>query len=135
MGVLPPLMQNAIRAWFRGTTFPTVVAGQLWVALHTTTPTGDTGGAEVSGGAYARVALSVSTAFADNGAGRLTNASDITFPTASADWGTVVGWSLVSAATGGVRRAMGSLQDPQVIASGKVFKIAAGEFDLDFTAV
>jgi len=76
----------------------------LYAALFTTLPLDDgTGGVEVSGTGYARVALSSSTfSLASGGApATTTNASAITFPVAGASWGTVVGVGFFDAPTGG----------------------------------
>ena len=80
-----------------------------YIALFTTAPTDDTGtgAVEVSGGAYARVATTQGTsgtwAAASSGTDPTTeaNALAITFPTASANWGTVVAFGMYDAATGG----------------------------------
>lgn len=62
-----------------------------------------TGFTEVSGGGYARVATASGTWNASSGSApsTISNASAITFPEASADWGTIVGFGLYDASTGG----------------------------------
>jgi hypothetical protein len=74
----------------------------VYVALFTT-PVSDTGvGTEVSGGGYARVAVANTTASWTTAAnGQKSNAVAITFPKATANWGTVVAWAIFDAATGG----------------------------------
>lgn len=77
-----------------------------YVALFTTAPTDDTGAGavEVSGGSYARVATSSSTwnaASTGTDPTTITNAAAISFPTATANWGTVVAAALYDAATAG----------------------------------
>jgi hypothetical protein len=135
MPVLPPNMQSLLRGWFRGTAnFPNAPV-QLWLALHTTAPTGDSGGAEVSGGGYARLPITVGSGFADYGAGAFTNAIALTFPAATADWGSVVGWSLMSALTAGTRRAFGRFGTTVPVTTGKVLTIDPGALVVDFTAV
>jgi hypothetical protein len=80
-----------------------------YIALFTTAPTDDTGtgAVEVSGGAYARVATTQGTTGTWAAASTTTdptteaNALAITFPTATANWGTVVAFGMYDAATGG----------------------------------
>jgi hypothetical protein len=59
------------------------------VALYTTTPTDSSAGTEVTGGAYARQAVS----FTRSGTSptQVANSAQIEFPTATANWGTVAG--------------------------------------------
>lgn len=83
-----------------------------WVALFTALPTSDagTGGTEVTGGSYARVTTSGSTWNAPSASvgtepsvvpAFTSNASTITFATATASWGTVIGFGLYDAITTG----------------------------------
>lgn len=75
-----------------------------YVGLYTTMPTSDagTGSTEVSGGSYARVALSgLLNAASGSAPSQISNASAIIFPTATANWGTVVGFGIFDAASAG----------------------------------
>ena len=74
-------------------TMPTV-----YVALFTAAPSDAGGGTEVSGGSYARVATSGATWAAASG-GAASNAAAISFPTASASWGTVTHYATFDAAS------------------------------------
>ena len=67
-------------------TFPSTI----YLALFTSDPTdtGDVSG-EVSGGDYARMSLSGIFSTASGTTGTSTNTSIITFPTATASWGTI----------------------------------------------
>jgi hypothetical protein len=62
-----------------------------------------TGFTEVTGGAYARVATAATDWNNATGSAPslITNANPLVFPTASAAWGTVIGFGLYDAATGG----------------------------------
>jgi hypothetical protein len=77
-------------------------ATNLYVAFFTTAPAEDgTGGVEVSGGAYARVAVANNSTNWSYSAGTVTNLTQIIFPTATADWGTILRVVLMSASTSG----------------------------------
>jgi hypothetical protein len=75
-----------------------LAVANVYVALVTTLPGEDaTGGVEVSGGGYARTALT----FNAPSAGSMSSAADVVFPQATAGWGTVVGFGLYDASSGG----------------------------------
>jgi hypothetical protein len=98
-----------------------------YVALFTTDPTDAGTGTEVSGGSYARVLVN------ENGGGspawdlavvdgigyKVDNANDITFPTATAAWGTV-----------GNLLHHTILDSSQVVGDGGIFKFLAGALEL-----
>jgi len=116
-------MENKIIEVMRATTFTTAAA---YVALYTVTPTDAGGGTEVTGGSYARQLAGLSVA----SGGASSNAADITFPTATADWGTVVACALFDAATVGNMYMWSALDASKVVASGDTFKINAGDLDV-----
>lgn len=103
-----------------GDTPPTVPA-TWYVALFTVTPNKNGGGTEVSGGSYARVAVTNDTTNwpnADNQ--RKSNGLEIEFATASANWGTVVAAAIVDTASGAFTQGFfGSLTSPVIINSGQ----------------
>jgi len=75
-------------------TAPTIV----YVALYTVAPTDAGGGTEVTGGAYARVAVTNNITNWPAAAGGLkSNGTEIVFPTATASWGTVVAFAVLDA--------------------------------------
>jgi hypothetical protein len=96
---------------FRGQayTFPST----LYIGLLTATPSDAGGGTEVSGNAYARVAVTNSlanwagtqgaaTTVASTGTtGTTSNNASVTFPTPTATWGTVTSFGIWDAATAG----------------------------------
>ena len=113
-------------------TFPSTV----YVALLTTNPTDDTGTAlvEVSGGAYARQAIVGSSGWSSiapvsGGSGttpeQMSNSAVITFPTPSANWGTITGIALYDASTAGNLLYWASITS-QVINTGVVASFAIG---------
>lgn len=70
--------------------------------LYTVAPTDAGGGTEVTGGSYARVAVTNNaTNFPAATAGLKRNGTVITWPTASASWGTVVAVGVFDAASAG----------------------------------
>lgn len=79
-------------------TMPTV-----WVGLFTAVPTDAGGGTEVTGGSYARVATVGGNwnAAAGSAPASTSNSATLTFPTATADWTTVVAFGLFDASTAG----------------------------------
>ena len=93
-------------------------ASSVYVSLHTADP-GDTGASEVSGGSYARAAVSRADASwnapATSGSGKaITNAGAIAFPTATADWGTVTHVGFWDAASAGTFIAGGALTSDSI---------------------
>jgi len=89
---------------FRDGTYAKPVS--LHMGLFTTMPTTDAGddGVEIAGASYARVSYGPSdSAWAEpvGGNGEFYNIFSIVFPTPAEDWGTVLGWGLFDAATGG----------------------------------
>jgi hypothetical protein len=109
-------------------------ATQLYVALFTASagletnlPTG-----EEAGGAYARVLSTFTTATA----GTSENGADITFATATGDWGTVSHVAIVDHATNvtwgtNVNVLMwGTLTATKAVGTGDIFKIPAGDLDI-----
>lgn len=106
----------------RGVAFPTLGAS-VHVALFTAAPTDAGGGTEVSGGAYARVAVSRATGSwavpADNaGSQRTSNSAAVTFPTPTANWGTVTHVGIFDAATAGNLLYWGALGTSRTVNNG-----------------
>ena len=106
-------------------TMPTV-----YVALSTADPTDDASGiAEPSGNAYARVATEGATWNASSG-GASSNASAITFPTATGSWGTITHFALYDASTSGNMIAHGALSTSKAVATNDTPEFKAGELDV-----
>jgi hypothetical protein len=74
-----------------------------YVALFTAAPNEAGSGTEVSGGSYARKQTAAAdwNAAAGSGPASNSNANDLQFPAATADWGDVVAWALFDAASSG----------------------------------
>lgn len=121
---------------FRNTAPPTPPTS-LYVALFTVTPASSgAGGTEVTGGSYARVAVTTGTSGSGAGSGwtdptatnSSTNVADTVFPTATAPWGTVVSAGLYDAPTGGNLYDIGLPPGSTVISTGATPRIPAGQW-------
>lgn len=117
---------------FRGQAFtpPSTIYLALFTAetgLESDNPT-----AEVSGGAYARQAITLTAA----SGGASTNSGAITFPTATADWGTVTHGAIVdhvSNTNWGTDvhvLSWSPLDVSKTVNNGDTFEVADGELDL-----
>lgn len=108
--------------------------GTIYVAAFTASPGDDDSGTEVSGGSYARVAVTNNaTNFPAASGGAKSNANAITFPTASADWGTVTSIGLYDASTSGNLLGWDDLGTSQSVPTGVTLSIAAGDLDISLT--
>lgn len=113
---------------FRNRSFS--VPTTIYVALFTAAPSDSGGGTEVSGGSYARVQVGPSdaawqstqgttTAVASSGTGGNTsNGSTITFPTPTANWGTVTSFGIFDASTAGNLLIWGNLTASKSVNNG-----------------
>jgi len=102
----------------------------VYVALFTadTGLEADTGWAatEVSGGSYARQLAGLTAA----SGGASSNAADITFPQATADWGLISHCALMDAITAGHVLMWTALDASKQVNNGDTFKINAGDLDV-----
>lgn len=138
--------ENSMIDWLmRGQTLTPPATG--YIALFTTCPndTYPTVGAEVSGGSYARVSYAASLAnwagtqsagstVASSGTGGTTsNNNAVTFPAATADWGTVNCVGYMSASSGGTLIWYTALTAARSITNGSTasFAAAALSFQID----
>jgi hypothetical protein len=117
--------ENTVLDWLLTTdaaTRPT----SWYVGLFTSDPT-ETGaaGTEVSGGSYARTAVTFS--ITDNAA---TNSAAVEFPEATATWGTITHIGVMDASSAGNMIVHAALTSSKAIASGDVFRINAGDLDI-----
>ena len=100
----------------------------LYVALYTVAPSDTGGGTEVSGGAYARQ----TGTFTVSGTNPTTasNTAAIEYPTATANYGTVVAVGILDASSSGNLLAYSTLDSSKVVSSGDVFRFNAGDLDI-----
>jgi hypothetical protein len=98
----------------------------VYVAIYTTSPTPTSAGVEVSGGSYARQAVTWTSA----SEGVVSNVADILFPTASATWGTIVAWGIVDNVSGGNLLYYGALGAPRTVLASTQVSFPAGQLQI-----
>ena len=155
MAALSDFAENKLVDWFfraqaLGITGATAAAGTgpatLYIGLLTVGASDAGGGTEVSGGSYARVAVtSALTAWAGTQAALSTTASTgvsgttsnnnvLTYPAPTATWGLVVAYAAYDAAAGGNPIFYGTLQSSRQINSGdpaSTFPASSLTFQMD----
>lgn len=160
MAALSDRLENCLIDWlFRaqapanatnGITGASATAGSgpatLWVGLFTATPSDTGGGTEVSGGSYARVAITsslanwagtqaaASTTASTGTSGTTSNNAAITFPAPSANWNTITSFGIFDAVSGGNLLVWGALTTSKTVNNGDAapaFAAAALSIQLD----
>lgn len=121
-------LENAlINATLRATTYTSPAT--VYVSLWTSNPNDDGSGTEVSGGSYARTAVT----FGAPSNGVSLNNADVVFPTATATWGTV-GWiGINDALSGGNLLYHTALDVAKTIDNGDIFKIETGNLSVQLS--
>ena len=121
MAEISNYLENAlINGTLRATTFTAPAA--VYVSLHTADPTDDGSGTEVSGGSYVRQAAT----FGAPSNGASTTTADITYPQATASYGTVTHIGIFDALTTGNLLYHSPLNTSKTIDTGDIFKITSG---------
>lgn len=118
---------------FRGVAY--TAPATLYIALLTAAPSDAGGGTEVSGGAYARAAVTANTTnwtAASTTNGLTDNAGAITFAQATANWGTVTHVAIYDAASAGNLLFWFPLTASQAVNSGQTASFAAGALSVTF---
>jgi len=155
MAAMSDVLENKLIDWFFrgqaiGLTGASAAAGSgptsLYVALYTVNPTDTAGGTEVTGGSYARVAITsslanwsgtqsaASTTVSTGTTGTTSNNAAITFPAPTANWGVVTGFAIFDAVTGGNMLVWGALTTSKTVNNGDAapsFAAAALSFQID----
>jgi len=101
------------------------LGGTVYLALYTVAPTASSAGTEVSGGSYARQSFTFNTA----ASGVKTSSATINFPTATAAWGTIVAWAVMSASSGGTQKTFKTITSVTVN-NGDQITIPAGNISV-----
>jgi len=118
-------LENAlINATLRNTAYTS--PSTVYVGLFTSDPTDAGSGTEVSGGSYARVAVT----FGAPSNGASTNSAAVEFPQATGDWGTITHIGILDASSSGNLLYHTALDNSKVIQTGDIFKIATGNLSV-----
>ena len=113
---------------FGGTAY--TAPSTLYVALFTVSPGDDgTGGTEVSGGAYARQTATFTVSGSSPTVAQ--NSAAIEYPTATADYGTVVACGIYDASSSGNLLAYANLTASKVVSTGDIFRFNSSELDIE----
>jgi hypothetical protein len=115
---------------------PGVLALALTTVLPAATDTGALTGKEVTGAGYTRLSGSGLTNPSNSNwsstGGITSNVQTLTFPSASADWSTIVGIVITDNATAGAGNALffGSLSSPKVVSAGDTFQFNTSQLTI-----
>lgn len=118
-----------LNAVFRNTSYTSPAT--VYLALYTSNPTDADTGTEVSGGSYVRQAVTFSAPSQVGGKATILNSSDITFPVATADWGTITHIGLRDASTSGNLLYYGAITNPRSILTNDRLKVLANDLTID----
>lgn len=129
MSSMTDYLENKIIDWFiRGQAY--TPSGTVYIGLLTAAPSDSAAGTEVTGGSYARVAVTCSmsnfagtqgagtTAASSGSGGTTSNNGAITFPAPTANWGTVTHMGIYDAPTGGNLLIYAALATSKTVNSG-----------------
>ena len=144
MAALTDYLENKIIDWLLRAQSYTPPA-TLYVGLLTAAPSDSSAGTEVSGGSYARVAVTAATPSWNNTQGNTTgastgtdgtteNAATVTFPAPTANWGSVTHFGIYDASTSGNLLIQAALTTAKTINNGDAapsFAIGALTFQVD----
>lgn len=105
--------------------------GTVYISLYTVTPSDTGGGTEVTGGSYARVSMTNNlTNWPAASGGAKANGTAITYPQATADWGTVVAFGIQDASTSGNLLYWGAVSPSKAVSNGDTAAFAIGDLDI-----
>lgn len=104
----------------------------VYIGLFTAAPSDSGGGTEVTGGSYARAAVTNDATKWDLIAGNIENQDAITYATATANWGTVTHFGIFDAASGGNLLWHGALTSSSTVNNGGTYRIAVGDISITF---
>jgi len=127
MSEMSDYLENALlNGTLRGTTY--TAPATVYVALFTSDPTDAGTGTQVSGGSYARTAVTFNAPAGTGGS--ITNNANVQFPQATASWGVVTHIGIFDALTGGNMLYYTPLDIAKTIDSGDIFIIASGSLSV-----
>jgi len=118
---------------FGGT--PYTAPSTYYCGILSVTPTDSASGTEITGGSYARQAISWTVT--GGGTAQSASSASLTFPAATTDWGTAVSAGIYDALTGGNLIAFETLTladfttaNPKTINSGDIFQVDSGNMKI-----
>lgn len=118
--------ETSTLTWLLTTGSPSPARPTAWyVGLFTAAPSDTGGGTEVSGGSYAREAVT----FTVSGDTASNNAA-IEFATATGSWGTITHVAVFDASTSGNMICYAALSASKTIETGDVFRLPSGDLDV-----
>lgn len=124
MPILASHAAQILNKEFGGTNYTTEIT--FYVGLRA-------GGTELTGGSYARVAVTNNTTnFAAVAANIKVNSVAITFPQATTDWATADEVALYIASSGGTPKYTGTLDNTVAVKTGQTRSFAAGDLKIKF---
>lgn len=123
--------QQYLNHRFKGAALGTTPA-TWYLGLMTASAGESTAGTEATGGSYARqgIANANFTAPTVGEPTTIDNSAIVTFPTATADWGTILAATVNDAVTAGNKVYFGTLTASKVVANGDTFKFNANQFKI-----
>ena len=127
-------MSNALEVALLNATLrniPYTSPSTVYLALYTNDPTDADLGTEVSGGGYVRQVVTFGVPVQVDGNGTSTNTIVVTFPIATANWGTITHFGIRSAATGGTLLFHGPINSPRSILSDDQLRFSIGDIEVD----
>jgi len=128
MAEMSNYLENAlINATLRNTSYTSPTT--TYLALYTSDPTDADTGTEISGGSYARQAIT----FGAPANGTSTNSAAVEFPQATADWGIISHVAIRDAVTSGNLLFHTALDASKTINNGDVFKITTGNLSVQLS--
>lgn len=125
MSALSNYLENVVLDHTLGTS-STAAPASVYLALFTDNPTDAATGTEVTGGSYARTVVTFNAA----SGGSTSNSAVVTFPTATANWGTITHMAIYDASTAGNMLYHGALATSKTINDTDVFQISAGNLSI-----
>ena len=120
------LKDQLVNHVFRATAYTNPT--NVYVALYSSDPTSADIGTELSGSGYARVSATFGSPVA--GSGTVQNDTDITFPSATADWSAITHIGIRDASTGGNLLSYKALTSSVTVLNTNNFRIPTGQLTL-----
>lgn len=121
MGKTDYLETQILNHVLRNTSYSSPTA--IYVGLFTVAPDDTGGGTEVSGGAYSRQLATFTAPSPDS----CSNDADVTFPIATADWGTIVAFALFDQSSGGNMLYYTNLTASRDVMTSDQFRFPSGQ--------